>query len=165
MSRTIKQLFKGYLLQLETIVNKVPPELFSKSLVDDMFSLEMNAKIAANFVLRGYCPLLGKEAVSLMSDEAGKAAVVRQIIETRAMLENLPDICFFDDSKVMNDKAGFSEVQLCQSDFIYQYIVPNYFFHVGMVYAIAKSNGVAVSKGDFDGLHSYPVGFSFVVEP
>lgn len=162
MSGNIKQLFKGYLLQLETIVNKVPPELFSVSLTDDMFSLEMNAKIAANFVLRGYYPLLGKEAVSLMSDEQGKAAVVRQIIDTRALLDTLPEIHNFDDSKVITDKAGFSEIQLCQSDFIHQYIVPNYFFHMGMVYAIAKSKGVAVSKGDFDGLHSYPADFSFV---
>lgn len=162
MSGNIKELFKGYLLQLETIVNKVPPELFSESLTDDMFSLEMNAKIAANFVLRGYYPLLGKEAVSLMSDEQGKGAVVRQIIATRELLESLPEIHNFDDSKVITDKAGFSEIELCQSDFIHQYIVPNYFFHMGMVYAIAKSKGEAVSKGDFDGLHSYPADFSFV---
>ncbi|MGO2355957.1 MAG: DUF1993 family protein [Marinomonas foliarum] len=162
MSGNIKQLFNGYLLQLETIVNKVPPELFAVSLTDDMFSLEMNAKIAANFVLRGYYPLLGKEAVSLMSDERGKAAVVRQIIETRELLETLPEIHNLDDSKVITDKAGFSEIQLCQSDFIHQYIASNFFFHMGMVYAIAKSKGVVVSKGDFDGLHSYPAGFSFV---
>lgn len=162
MSGNIKQLFKGYLLQLETIVNKAPPELFSESLTDDMFSLEMNAKIAANFVLRGYYPLLGKEAVSLMSDEQGKAAVVRQIIDTRALLDTLPEVHNFDDSKVITDKVGFSEIQLCQSDFIHQYIVPNFFFHMGMVYAIAKSKGIAVSKGDFDGLHSYPADFSFV---
>lgn len=162
MSGNIKELFKGYLLQLETIVNKVPPELFSESLTDYMFSLEMNAKIAANFVLRGYYPLLGKEAVSLMSDEQGKAAVVRQIIATRALLEKFPEIHNLDDSKVITDKAGFSEIELCQSDFIHQYIVPNYFFHMGMVYAIAKSKGVPVSKGDFDGLHSYPASFSFV---
>jgi hypothetical protein len=127
-----------------------------------MFSLEMNAKIAANFVLRGYCPLLGKDAISLMSDEQGKVAVVRQIIDTRALLETLPEIRRLDDSKVLSDKAGCSEIQLCQSDFIHQYIVPNYFFHMGMVYAIAKSKGVAVSKGDFDGLHAYPADFSFV---
>ncbi|SHE50038.1 hypothetical protein SAMN02745753_00422 [Marinomonas polaris DSM 16579] len=162
MSGHIKQLFKGYLLQLETIVNKVPPELFSESLTDDMFSLEMNAKIAANFVLRGYYPLLGEEAVLLMSDEVGKAAVVSQIIATRELLETLPEIRCIDDSKVITDKAGFSEIEVCQSDFIHRYIVPNYFFHMGIVYAIAKSNGVAVSKGDFDGLHSYPADFSFV---
>ncbi|QUX95472.1 hypothetical protein C0J08_08560 [Marinomonas sp. CT5] len=162
MSSNIKELFNGYLLQLETIVNKVPPELFSESLADGMFSLEVNAKIAANFVLRGYYPLLGKEVISLMSDEQGKAAVIRQIIDTRALLDTLPEIHNFDDSKVITDKAGFSEIQLCQSDFIHQYIVPNYFFHMGMVYAIAKSKGLAVSKGDFDGLHSYPADFSFV---
>jgi hypothetical protein len=68
-----------------------------------------------------------------MSDEQGKAAVVRQIIYTRALLDTLPEIRRLDDSKAITDKAGFSEIQLCQSDFIHQYIAPNFFFHMGMV--------------------------------
>ena len=47
------------------------------------------------------------------------------------------------------------------SDFIYQYIVPNLLFDMSMVYAIAKSRGVSLTKGDFDGIHSYPAAVSF----
>ena len=53
MNFDIKGLLSLYLNQLEVIVTKVPDELFSLSLTNDMFSLEMNAKIAANFLLRG----------------------------------------------------------------------------------------------------------------
>jgi hypothetical protein len=33
-----------------------------------------------------------------------------------------------------------------------------------MAYAIARAAGVPLSKGDFDGYHQYPDGFSFVPE-
>ncbi|WP_232461250.1 DUF1993 family protein [Cellvibrio sp. PSBB006] len=37
-----------------------------------------------------------------------------------------------------------------------------FFFHLSMSYAIARQAGIPLSKADFDGYHSYPVGFSFV---
>jgi len=162
MTISIKKLFLDYLSQLKVIVGKVPEELFSDTLHDGMFSLEINAQIAANFLLRGYCPIVGREVVSYELSEPGKNATLQLILDVQIQLETLPDIKGFDDSKLMSDKAGFTEVSLPQSSYVFRYIVPNYMFHMSMVYAIARKNGVSVSKGDFDGLHSYPVGFSFI---
>lgn len=161
MSSNIKSLFKAYLVQLEVIVSKIPDELFSTALSDDMFSLEKNAKIAANFILRGYCPLLDVESVSFVREQSGKSALLNQIADTLAYLEAQRNVVP-DNRQFIQEKAGFSEIHLCQSDFIFQYIILNYMFHMSMVYAIARSQGVELSKGDFDGLHSYPVGYSFV---
>lgn len=47
MTASIKKLFLDYLSQLTIIIEKVPEELFSDTLHDGMFSLEMNAQIAA----------------------------------------------------------------------------------------------------------------------
>jgi hypothetical protein len=47
------------------------------------------------------------------------------------------------------------------SEYVSSFVLPNFFFHISMVYAIAKNNGVSVSKGDFDGIHQYPKGFSW----
>lgn len=162
MNFDIKGLLSLYLNQLKVIVTKVPDELFSLSLTNDMFSLEMNAKIAANFLLRGYCPLIQVELVSFYSENSGKEAVLEQIASTKAYLENVPTLACFDDNELITDKAGFIEIRLPQSNFIHQYIIPNFSFHMSMVYAIARANGVALSKGDFDGLHSYPKVFSLV---
>lgn len=161
MSLDVKTLFRGYLMQLEVIISKIPAELFSQPLTEDMFSLEMHAKVAANFLLRGYCPLIGIELISFYTDEKGKEAVQAQIAKTMNFLDELKEIESFDDAQILTDKAGFSEIALTQSDFIHKYIVPNYLFHMSMVYATARSCGVALSKGDFDGLHSYPRNFSF----
>lgn len=162
MSISIKNLFKYYLSQLAVIVAKVPPEHFPLALSEGMFSLEMNAKIASNFVLRGYCPLLNRDVVSFFVDESGKTAVQKQLSDTLAYLEDLPEVIRLNDKELVKDKAGFSAVELAQPLFVHQYILPNFFFHMSMVYAIAKANGVELSKGDFDGIHSYPNGFSFV---
>ncbi|MDN3556830.1 DUF1993 family protein [Halomonas maura] len=162
---SIKEIFKHYLYQLEVIVSRIPPENFSLALSEGMFSLEMNAKIAANFVLRGYCPLLHQDVVSFISDEPGKAAVKKQIADTLAYLSDLPEVMRLNDKELVKDTAGFIEVEFSQPLFIHQYILPNFIFHISMVYAIAKANGVELSKGDFDGIHSYPNGFSFISSP
>ncbi|UZJ43210.1 DUF1993 domain-containing protein [Marinimicrobium sp. C6131] len=162
MNHSIKKVFQHYLSQLEAIVAKVPPETFASSLADDMFNLEMNAKIAANFILRGYCPLIKREVVSFIREESGKAAVQAQITETISYLKGLPEAQQPDATRRLRDKAGFSEVDLSEPEFIYHYIIPNFLFHVSMVYAIARANGVKLSKGDYDGFHSYPTGFTFV---
>jgi hypothetical protein len=52
-------------------------------------------------------------------------------------------------------------VELNGHEFIELYIIPNFLFHLSMAYAIARAEGIAVSKGDFDGFHSYPEGFCF----
>lgn len=135
--------------------------MFSDSLSEGMFSLELNAQVAANFLLRGYCPLVGVDIPSYELLGSGKDSVLKMLEKVRTHLESLRDVASFNDNKSISDSAGFSEVSLPQSRFILEYIIPNYMFHVSMVYAIARKNGVPLSKGDFDGLHSYPVGFKF----
>ncbi|PNI05718.1 hypothetical protein C1N32_06370 [Vibrio diazotrophicus] len=162
MTNSIKNLFLGYLEQLKVVVEKVPEELFADSLTEGMFSLEMNAQIAANFLLRGYCPLIGKDVISCTSSQHGKEEVLRLISDVHMLLNEFPEVTELDDSVLLSDSAGFNNINLPQSRFIFSYIVPNYMFHVSMVYAIARKEGVPLSKGDFDGLHSYPNGFSFI---
>ncbi|MGL0949117.1 DUF1993 family protein [Vibrio vulnificus] len=161
MSISTKKLFLGYLKNLSVIVDKVPNGLLSDSLSEGMFSLELNAQVAANFLLRGYCPLAGVDLASYELAGSGKDSVLALLKKVGTYLESLPDVVNFDDNQSISDSAGFSEVSLPQSRFILEYIIPNYMFHVSMVYAIARKNGVPLSKGDFDGLHSYPMGFKF----
>ncbi|UTA47221.1 DUF1993 domain-containing protein [Simiduia sp. 21SJ11W-1] len=162
MSTPIKQLFLDYLAQLSVVVGKVPDALFSDTLHEGMFSLEMNVQIAANFLLRGYCPLIGRAVVLHELSSPGKPASLQLIQDVAAELGALPEVQNLDDSQKITDTAGFAEISLGQSGYLMKYIIPNYMFHVSMVYAIARKNGVPLSKGDFDGLHAYPPGFSFL---
>ncbi|MCA0892450.1 DUF1993 family protein [Microbulbifer agarilyticus] len=158
----MKKVFTHYLTRLKLIISKLPSELFDQTLADGMFSLEVNAKIAANFAMRGYCPLLGVETISFEQEEDGSESLIRQIDATLDYLKNAPDIDVLDDSKLIEEKAGFADIALGEYDYIHIYILPNLLFHLSMVYAIARSHGVDLSKADFDGLHEYPKGFSFL---
>lgn len=92
------------------------------TLCEDMLSLEDNAKIASDFALGGYCPLLDINSVSLFSEEPGKAVVQKQLSDTLGYLNELPDITQLVDEKTIKDKAGVAEVEFSQSVFIHQYI-------------------------------------------
>lgn len=159
-----KTLFQRYLTQLNVILEKIPEDIFSRSLSRDMFNLETNAKIAINFAMRGYCPLLGQKVISLENDTTGKESVLKQLAETLAYLKDGEEILSLDDGVLMKEQAGEAPILLPQAAFLFQYIVPNMLFHMGMVYAIGKANDVVLSKGDFDGLHAYSPGFSFLSE-
>jgi uncharacterized protein len=47
-------------------------------------------------------------------------------------------------------------VALPAPEFLLQYGLPNFLFHVTTAYAILRAQGVPVGKGDFDGFHAYP---------
>ena len=75
----IKKTFIHYLEQLREIVEKLPSEILNDSLSQGMLPLCMHAKIAANFPLRGYCPLLGEERVSFFSESEDVLVILAQI--------------------------------------------------------------------------------------
>lgn len=157
----IKSTFVQYLEQLQKVLNKVPDELFSVSLASDMFSLVVNAKIACNFVLRGFCPYIDKPVPKLERAGQSREDINQQLQDTLDYLSSA-DVSKASQERVLTDTAGFAEVSLPASEFMLRYIIPNVLFHVSMVYAIARQNGVVLSKADFDGLHEYPPGFSFL---
>ena len=63
--------------------------------------------------------------------------------------------------RLCHDRAGFADIVLPADEYLNLYILPNFYFHFGMAYAIARSQGAPLGKGDFDGSHSYAPGFSF----
>ncbi|MBJ7537420.1 DUF1993 family protein [Marinomonas transparens] len=162
MDIDLKALLAHYLNQLDKMLQQVPEEHFSASLSADMFCLATNARIAANFALRGYCPLVGVEVVSFDKGSDDKSAVREQISATLGYLNKLPKLEALNKDVLLGEKAGFVELSLPQPEFLHHYILPNFFFHISMVYSIAKSVGIHLGKADFDGYHSYPAGFSWL---
>ena len=67
-------------------------------------------------------------------------------MELEVKILTLPNID--NDNERIPEEPEFRKLSLGQVDFIYQYIVPNLLFDMSMVYAIAKSRGVSLTKGD-----------------
>ena len=161
-------IFIYYLNRLKLIVKKIAahqqqnPTLLYTSLHNDMLPLLAQIRTAANFSLRTCCPLAQRERISFDNAQETYEGLAQQLDDTIAYLQAIPAVEFHQPPEQIQDKAGFNELSLAADEYLNYYALPNFFFHLSMVYSIARHAGVPLSKGDFDGYHQYPEGFSFV---
>jgi hypothetical protein len=169
--RDPRAVFVHYLQQLIVIVDKINAHtqgdnrLLAHSLHADMLPLLAQLRTAANFSLRTCCLLSGRARISFDNDDETYAGVQLQLQQTIAYLQSIPEQDFAAPPEYITDQAGFAPLQLAADEYLHHYALPNFFFHLNMAYAIARSAGVPLSKGDYDGYHQYPSGFSFVAAP
>lgn len=161
------KVFVTYLNQLSGLLYKLEkhvhgdPQILETRLTPDMFPLMTQVEIAASFALRTCCPIAQTEVVSFknqINTFSGIQALLKNTVEYLIKL----DVQKYDLSeRNISDMAGPAKVTLPTLEFLHAFAMPNFFFHISMVYAITKANGISVTKGDYDGFHTYPVGFSF----
>ncbi len=160
------EIFVEYLKLLVRLINKVElasngnEEILHARLAPDMFPFVAQAEIVASFALRSCCPIAGVEVVSFSQPKKSFAALKSQLQKTIEHIESLDNLDN-DLSVMITDKAGPVPVVLKAEEFLVRFSYPNFYFHLSMVYAIARAKGIPLTKGDFDGIHQYPPGFSF----
>ncbi len=160
------EIFVGYIDLLSTTVEKIEAHfggdesILEARLIEDMFPLYVQAEIVASFALRSCCPIAGVEVVSFAKLEKSFSNLKAQLQDTVEYLNSL-DSVENNLEVVIKDMAGPAPVSMNAGDFLVRFAYPNFYFHLSMVYAIARFKGVKLTKGDFDGLHQYPPGFSF----
>jgi len=161
-------IFLRYLNQLEKILHKVADhgqDITGNRLHPDMLPLLLQAKTAIGFTLRTCCPLAGRPIVSFTDDDASLASALRELAATKAYLAAIPPQDFGGiDALRVSTAAGFADLDLPGWEYYLMYALPNFFFHLSMVYALARQAGVPIGKADFDGYHKYPSGFTFTDE-
>jgi hypothetical protein len=136
--------------------------LLGATLADGMFPLAQQISTACSFTLRAYCPLLGSETPPLAGDSESFAGLRTRIGGTLHWLERMDSNALACAEELpVTTRAGFASRQFSARDYVLNYALPNFFFHLCMAYAVLRSQGVALGKQDFDGYHQYPPGFSF----
>ena len=153
-------IFCRSLAQLSAMLDKTgtAPELLAARLHPDMLPFAQQVRAAVSFSLRGCCPLAGLD----VADFSAAASLQEQIAQTMCYLMAIPAERFDGPpGRICRDRAGFADIALPSGEYLNLYILPNFYFHFGMAYAIARSAGAAIGKGDFDGYHAYAPGFSF----
>jgi hypothetical protein len=134
-----------------------PTELLAARLAPDMMPLEMQVQVAANFALRASYPLAGQTIPPYGDFPATFDGLRARIAYVTDLISSLQPTQFEKaDLRVLHSRAGQADVELPAAEFLFQYTLPNFFFHVTAAYSILRSLGVAVGKADFDGFHSYP---------
>lgn len=160
------EIFVEYLGLLSGIIEKIESHsqgdnsILEARLIEDMFPLYIQAEIVASFALRSCCPIAGVEVVSFANPEKSFSSLKAQLQDTVDFIKRL-DSAENNLEVVIEDMAGPALVSMNADEFLIRFAYPNFYFHLSMVYAIARSKGVKLTKGDFDGLHQYSPGFSF----
>jgi len=133
------------------------PVLLDARLAPDMAPFATQVVITANFALRASFPLTGQAVPPFPAcppSFAGLHAHVSQVQAQLAML--LPADFDGAEARLLESQAGEAKITLPAPEFLFQYAIPNFFFHLSVAYALLRQQGVPLGKQDFDGFHAYP---------
>lgn len=158
--------FQRYLRQLQGLLNSASaylaqtklPEAYvlEARLAPDMLPLAVQVEIAVNFVFRACAPLAGQAVPPFGEHRDSLASLQARIAQGLQYANSLsPADMAYASGRTISDPAGQTTVTLDAGSFLHQYALPNFFFHVSMVYALLRSLGLPLSKGQFDGWHQY----------
>ena len=153
--------FLRYLGRLEHLVASAQAHpqgagLLAARLAPDMLPFAMQVAIAAGFTLRACFPLAGETIPAEAVFPSTFAGLHARIAHAAGLLESLPPSQFEGAQRlIVESRAGDALVSLPGPEFLYQYALPNFFFHLTAAYAILRHQGVALGKEDFDGWHAY----------
>ncbi|WP_158080909.1 DUF1993 family protein [Pelomonas sp. KK5] len=131
-------------------------DLLAARLAPDMLPFETQVVIAANFALRACFPLAGLAIPPYGEFPSSSDGLRRRIDRVASLLKTLEPQRFEGaESRVIESRAGDALVALKGPEFLLQYALPNFFFHLTAAYAVLRSQGVPLGKESYDGFHCY----------
>jgi hypothetical protein len=130
--------------------NLDPAVFLTARLFPDMFACARQIQIACDFAKGAAARLGGFDNPKFEDTETTPAEFKDRIARTRALIAQA-DRATVDAAadKIITLKIGPNEMQLSGTDYILRTATPNFYFHLSMVYAILRHNGVELGKGDF----------------
>ena len=135
--------------------HKIDPAVFVQArLYPNMYPLARQIQIATD-VAKG-CParLAGQEPPKYADDETSLAELRVRIAKTIAFLETFtPAQIDGSDEHEIRFIAGGHERKFDGLSYLFDFVLPNVYFHVTTTYAILRHWGVELGKADFLGSH------------
>ncbi len=133
-----------------------PNQLLGARLAADMLPFEQQVVIAINFTLRASYPLAGASIPPYGNFPDTFDGLRARAERAKLLLRTLQSSQFVGgEARVLESRAGEALVRLPASEFLLQYALPNFFFHVSAAYAVLRNQGVMLGKKDFDAFHVY----------
>jgi hypothetical protein len=121
-------------------------------LFPDMLPLSRQIHIATDFARGTVARLAGTEPPKWEDNEATFAELIARVERTIAAVKGFT-AAQIDGSEtrqvtrqVRGEPKTFSGIP-----YLFEYSMPNFYFHITTAYAILRSNGVEIGKGDFIG--------------
>ena len=163
MYKTSVPVFKQLLTSLSVILTKAetyaagkkfePAVLLNARLYPDMFPLIRQVQVAADFAKSVSARLAGVEVPAYEDNEQTFADLQARIAKTLAFIESLTPAQFegSETRDIVLRPGTPKEKKMIGHNYLINYGLPQFFFHVTTAYAILRHNGLDVGKGDFMG--------------
>lgn len=132
---------------------KIDPAVFIHArLAPDMFPLLRQVQIATDVVKGGVARLAGAEVPSFPDVETSFADLYARVEKIITFVEGF-SATHIDgsESKPISLKVGGNDMTFTGQDYLFQFVLPNLFFHMTTTYALLRHNGVPLGKKDYLG--------------
>jgi hypothetical protein len=127
--------------------------LLEGRLAPDMYTLTQQVQLACHHALDAFARLSGGEARTPEPLDETMSAVRARIAETIKLVEETPQRSFAKSEKVtivipISDAMRF---EMTAEEFLRDWALPHFYFHVVTAYDILRHNGVDLGKKDYAG--------------
>jgi len=132
---------------------KIDPAVFINArLAPDMFPLSRQVQIATDMVKGCAARLAGIEVPSYEDNESTFAELQARIAKTKEFLQSV-SAAQIDGSeeRQITLKFGSRELNFLGQAYLFDFVIPNFHFHLTTTYAILRHNGVEIGKKDYVG--------------
>ncbi len=122
-------------------------------LIIDMYPFSSQIQIATDMTRKGFARLAQIKSPSYKDNEKTLAQLKSRIIKTKNFLNKIDKNKFNDAENrsiefiIRNKEFKFNN----GDDYLNQWILPHFFFHVTTAYNILRMNGVNIGKNDYIG--------------
>jgi hypothetical protein len=125
-------------------------EVLSARLTEDMFPLELQFRVAINQVLLALNQVGGRDAPLETETYGSLAEIKARIAAVRAVLNEVgPETWAPAEATVDLTLPNGVRFVMTAEEYVRDWIKPNFYFHVTMVYALLRDAGVEIGKMDF----------------
>ncbi len=121
-------------------------------LFPDMLSFTRQVLIACDFAKGAAARLAGEAVPSYTDDEKSFADLQARIAKTLAFMDGLGKERYEGSAtRPVTVKIAGQERTMSGEDYFNSFVLPNFYFHSTVAYAILRHNGVELGKNDFVG--------------
>lgn len=126
--------------------------LLEAKLAEDMFPLKRQVQVTCDMAKRAIARLANVEAPAMEDNESTFAQLHERIAATVAFLKSVQDSQLDgDDARPIMVQAREHQLHFTASSYVFQFAMPNFYFHSTTAYAVLRQAGVPLGKVDFLG--------------
>lgn len=123
--------------------------LMADALAPDMFPFTRQVQIACDNAKGAVARLSGQEIPVYEDTEATLAELIARVEKTLAYVQGFTEADFAGAEERQVTLPYFPGTYMTGYDYLREYVLPNFFFHVTTSYALIRKHGIAIGKGDY----------------